>query len=101
MTTSGHVQRPLEADPLNAIAPLLRARPEIQDVCRFAARWEAVHEAEPLGWEQFHIVTKGRCFLEQGDGNTLLLQAGRLLLLPQGDAHAVRWARREGAASSA
>jgi|HubBroStandDraft_4_1064222.scaffolds.fasta_scaffold953536_1 hypothetical protein len=35
-----------------------------------------------LGWAQFHIVTKGRCFLEQGDGEPLLLQAGHLLLLP-------------------
>jgi AraC family transcriptional regulator, activator of mtrCDE len=74
-------------------------RPEIQDVCRFAARWEAVHQAEPLGWAQFHIVTKGRCFLEQGDGEPLLLQAGHLLLLPHGDAHAVRSARRKGGAA--
>ena len=96
MTTSAPAQRPLAADPLTAIAPLLRVRPEIQDVCRFAARWEAVHQAEPLGWAQFHIVTKGRCFLEQGDGEPLLLQAGHLLLLPHGDAHAVRSARRKG-----
>ena len=99
MTTSAPAQRPLAADPLTAIAPLLRVRPEIQDVCRFAARWEAAHQAEPLGWAQFHIVTKGRCFLEQGDGEPLLLQAGHLLLLPHGDAHAVRSARRKGGAA--
>ncbi len=26
--------------------PLLRVRPEIQEICRFAARWEAEHQAE-------------------------------------------------------
>jgi len=81
---------------LTAIAPLLRVRPEIQEMCRFAARWEAEHQAEPLGWAQFHIVTKGRCFLEQRYGEPLLLQAGHLLLLPHGDAHVVRSAGREG-----
>src|SRR5258706_8720997 len=57
MTSSAPTKRPLAADPLTAIAPLLRVRPEIQEICRFAARWEAEHQAEPLGWAQFHIVT--------------------------------------------
>jgi len=96
MTSSAPTKRPLAADPLTAIAPLLRVRPEIQEMCRFAARWEAEHQAEPLGWAQFHIVTKGRCFLEQRHGEPLLLQAGHLLLLPHGDAHVVRSAGREG-----
>src|SRR5437879_5718919 len=96
MTSSAPTKRPLAADQLSAIAPLLRARPEIQEICRFAARWEAEHQAEPLGWAQFHIVTKGRCFLEQRDGEPLLLQAGHLLLLPRGDGHVVRSAGREG-----
>src|SRR5258708_22412413 len=96
MTSSAPTKRPLAADPLSAIAPLLRVRPEIQEICRFAARWEAEHQAEPLGWAQFHIVTKGRCFLEQRYGEPLLLQAGHLLLLPHGDAHVVRSAGRKG-----
>jgi len=96
MTSSAPTKRPLAADPLSAIAPLLRVRPEIQEICRFAARWEAEHQAEPLGWAQFHIVTKGRCFLQQRYGEPLLLQAGHLLLLPHGDAHVVRSAGREG-----
>src|ERR1700758_4197201 len=90
MTSSARTKRPLAADPLSAIAPLLRVRPEIQEICRFAARWEAEHQAEPLGWAQFHVVTNGRCFLEQRYGEPLLLQAGNLLLLPHGDAHVVR-----------
>ena len=43
---------PATLDPLGAIAPLLRARPEIQDVCRFALQSEVVHEAEPAGLAQ-------------------------------------------------
>jgi AraC family transcriptional activator of mtrCDE len=75
---------------------LLRVRPEIQEICRFAARWGAEHQAEPIGWAQFHIVTKGRCLLEQHGGEPLLLQAGHLLLLPRGDAHVMRSASPEG-----
>jgi AraC-like DNA-binding protein len=55
-----------------------------------------VHEAEPPGWAQFHIVTKGRCLLERYGGEPLRLEAGNLLLLPHGDAHVVRSARRGG-----
>jgi hypothetical protein len=50
------VTEPATLDPLSAIAPLFRARPEIQGVCRFALQWEVVHEAEPAGFAQFHIV---------------------------------------------
>ena len=58
---------PATLDPLSLIAPLFRARPEIQDVCRFALQWEVVHEAEPAGFAQFHIVTNGNCLLTYGD----------------------------------
>lgn len=91
---------PSPADPLTAIAPLLRVRPEIQDICRFASRWDAEHPAEPSGSAQFHIVTKGRCFLEHRDGEPLLLEAGNLLLLPHGDAHVVRSESRGGPSSA-
>jgi AraC family transcriptional regulator, activator of mtrCDE len=86
----------LAGDPLSAIAPLLRVRPEIQDLCRFASHWEAGHEAERPGWAQFHIVTKGSCLLERRGGETLRLEAGNLLLLPHGDAHVVRSTSRSG-----
>ena len=60
-TYAGRIKHPVDAtepatlDPLSSIAPLFRARPEIQGVCRFALQWEVVHEAEP-GFAQFHIV---------------------------------------------
>src|ERR1700716_1186517 len=66
-TYAGRIKHPDDAtepaalDPLSAIAPLFRVRPEIQDVCRFALQWEVVHEAEPKGFAQFHIVTTGSC----------------------------------------
>jgi AraC family transcriptional activator of mtrCDE len=87
---------PSTQDPLSAMAPLLRVRPELQEVCRFASQWHAVHEAAPPGWAQFHIVTKGRCLLERYGGEPLRLEAGNLLLLPHGDAHVVRSARPGG-----
>src|SRR6266404_5739496 len=92
-----------EAAPLNpvsAIAPLFRVRPEIQDVCRFALQWEVVHEAEPAGFAQFHIVTNGNCLLERYCGETFKLEAGSILLLPQGDSHVVRSASRGGSSGA-
>src|SRR5260370_42667220 len=69
MSRAAHtVTEPFTQDPLSAMAPLLRVRPELQDVCRFALQWDTVHEAEPPGWAQFHIVTKGRCLLERYGG---------------------------------
>src|ERR1700737_932665 len=101
-TYAGRIKHPDDAtepatlDPLSSIAPLFRARPEIQDVCRFALQWEVVHEAEPTGVAQFHIVTNGSCQLERYRGETFELEAGSILLLPQGDSHVVRSASRGG-----
>jgi AraC family transcriptional activator of mtrCDE len=59
-----------------------------------------VHEAEPAGFAQFHIVTKGSCLLERCSGETFKLEAGSILLLPQGDAHIVRSASRGGSSGA-
>jgi AraC family transcriptional activator of mtrCDE len=75
---------PRAQDPLSAIAPLLRVRPELQAVCRFASQWDVPHDAEPAGWAQFHIVTTGNCLLERSGGHPLRLEAGDVLLLPHG-----------------
>jgi len=87
--------KPPTCDPLSAIAPLLRVRPELQELCRFASQWESMHEAESPGWVQFHIVTKGSCRLELQGGKSFELEAGDLLLLPHGDAHIVRSVHRD------
>src|SRR6202171_3042440 len=105
-TYAGRIKHPDDAtepatlDPLSAIAPLFRARPEIQDVCRFALQWEVVHEAEPAGFAQFHIVTNGNCLLEQYCGETFKLEAGSILVRPQGAAHFVRSASRGGSSGA-
>jgi AraC family transcriptional activator of mtrCDE len=105
-TYAGRIKHPDDAtepatlDLLSAIAPLFRARPEIQDVCRFALQWEVVHEAEPAGFAQFHIVTNGNCLLERYSGETFKLEAGSILLLPQGDSHVVRSASRGGSSGA-
>src|SRR5258708_23400578 len=100
MTSSAPTKRPLAADPLSAIAPLLRVRPEIQDICRFAARWEAEHQAERLGWAPFHIQTKGRCFLEKHYGDPLLLHPHQPPFRPPWDAPHTRPPARCGSPSA-
>jgi hypothetical protein len=90
----GQAPPPRAQDPLCAIAPLLRVRPELQSVCRFASQWGVPHDAEPAGWAQFHIVTTGNCLLERSGGHPLRLEAGDVLLLPHGDAHVVRSSAR-------
>src|SRR6202163_3209029 len=105
-TYAGRIKHPDDAtepatlDPLSSIAPLFRVRPEIQDVCRFALQWEVVHEAKPTGFAQFHIVANGSCLLERYCGETFKLEAGSILLLPQGDPHVVRSASRSGSSGA-
>jgi AraC family transcriptional activator of mtrCDE len=86
---------PPAPDTLSGLAPLLRVRPELQDVCRFGGSWSAPHEAEKRGWAYFHIVTAGRCLLERPGRGPLVLETGDVLLLPHGDAHILR-AREPG-----
>jgi AraC family transcriptional regulator, activator of mtrCDE len=76
-------------DPLTAIAPLLRVRPELQDLCRFGGDWRSPHDPETQGWAAFHVVTKGTCQVERPDQPPVALEAGDVLLLPHGDGHVV------------
>lgn len=74
-------------DALSGLAPLLRVRPELEDICRFGGGWTAPHAAERAGWAYFHLVTRGRCVLERPGADPLTLEGGDVLLLPHGDAH--------------
>lgn len=87
-------------DALNALAPLLRLRPRIDDFCHFGGHWAAEHDAEARGWAAFHIVTKGRCEVERFGQPALALETGDILLLPHGDAHVVRSMRYRGSAGT-
>ena len=66
-----------EAALFEALAPLLRVRPELQDICRFGAQWTSPHAPEPEGWAPFHIVTAGACRLERPDAATADTKRGR------------------------
>jgi AraC family transcriptional activator of mtrCDE len=79
-------------DALSGLAPLLRVRPHLDDVCRFGGAWAAIHEPEPAGQAYFHIVTRGRAALQRLGHEPLHLAAGDILLLPRGDAHTMRHA---------
>lgn len=77
-------------DALSGLAPLLRVRPVLEDVCRLGGAWTSPHEPEPNGHAYFHIVTQGCTLLDRPGMGRLQLEAGDVLLLPHGDAHTLR-----------
>ncbi|KQO45450.1 AraC family transcriptional regulator [Methylobacterium sp. Leaf86] len=74
-------------DALSALAPLLRVRPRLDNVCRLGGSWSAVHEHAQSGYAYFHIVVRGRATLDRSEGFPLDLGPGDILLLPHGNAH--------------
>lgn len=72
------------------LARLLRVRPELQQLCLFAAQWCSPHEPECKGWAPFHIVTHGACLLDVGDQVGLRLNQGDVAVLPHGGRHTTR-----------
>jgi AraC family transcriptional activator of mtrCDE len=72
------------------LAPLLRVRPQLQQICRFGAQWASPHESETKGWAPFHIVTFGNCLLDVGDRIGIRLMAGDVAVLPHGGPHTLR-----------
>jgi AraC family transcriptional regulator, activator of mtrCDE len=75
---------------LNALVPLLSIRPVLDDFCRLGGSWESPHSPPGNGWALFHIVLHGSCVVERPGVDTLILEAGDILLLPHGDGHFVR-----------
>jgi AraC family transcriptional activator of mtrCDE len=79
-----------DAEIFRELAPLLRVRPELQQICRFGAQWVSEHEPEAGGWAPFHIVTFGVCLLDVGERVGIRLEAGDAAVLPHGGPHTVR-----------
>jgi AraC family transcriptional activator of mtrCDE len=80
-------------DMLSGLAPLLRVRPQLQQLCRFGAQWASDHPPESDRWAPFHFLVKGSCVIElSGHGRTIPLSAGDIAVLPHGSAHVVRGA---------
>jgi AraC family transcriptional activator of mtrCDE len=77
-------------DALSGLAPLLRIRPELQEICRFGGDWESRHDAAQSGWAYFHIVVHGECLIDRPGHAMMRLEAGDILLLPHGSAHVTR-----------
>jgi AraC family transcriptional activator of mtrCDE len=78
-------------DTLSGLAPLLRVRPQLQQVCRFGAQWASDHAAETGRWAPFHFVTQGACVIElSGIEGSIPLSAGDVAVLPHGGRHTVR-----------
>jgi AraC family transcriptional activator of mtrCDE len=79
------------ADTLSGLAPLLRVRPELRQLCRFGAQWASRHPTTRDRWAPFHFVTQGRCVIElSAEKRAIPLAAGDVVVLPQGIQHTVR-----------
>jgi AraC family transcriptional activator of mtrCDE len=79
-----------EAEVFSELAPLLRVRPELQQICHFGAQWVSEHGTEEDGWAPFHIVTCGTCLLDVGDRKGIELRTGDAAVLAHGGPHTVR-----------
>ena len=87
------MSRERSVDTLSSVAPLLRVKPELQQLCRFGAQWAAEHAAETDRWAPFHLVRRGGCVLQlSGQDQAITLTAGDIVVLPHGSSHVVRGA---------
>jgi AraC family transcriptional regulator, activator of mtrCDE len=79
-----------QVDVFVGLAPLLRVRPVLEQLCQFGAQWSSAHEPEKDGWAPFHIVTHGACRLDVEGHCGIVLKAGDVAVLPHGGRHVVQ-----------
>jgi AraC family transcriptional activator of mtrCDE len=78
-------------DGFSGLAPLLRVRPELQNLCHFGEQWASPHAPETGGWAPFHFVTHGQCVIDlHGTERSITLSTGDAAILPHGSRHTVR-----------
>jgi hypothetical protein len=51
---------PRPVDTLSGLAPLLRVRPVLRQLCRFDAQWFSDHSSEAEGRAPFHLLSAAR-----------------------------------------
>jgi AraC family transcriptional activator of mtrCDE len=61
---SGRINQPEQHLFADALAPLLRVKPVIEEFCRFGGAWRSAGGTSGKRWAQFHIVTRGACSVE-------------------------------------
>jgi AraC family transcriptional activator of mtrCDE len=88
----------VQADILAGLSPLLRVRPELQDLCQFGAQWVSPHDPAEAGWAPFHVITYGECLLDVAEHKGVALKAGDVAVLPHGGGHTVRAVSKGGTA---
>ncbi len=88
----------VQADIFAGLSPLLRVRPELEELCQFGAQWASPHEPAEAGWAPFHVITQGRCLLDVAEHKGVALKAGDVAVLPHGGGHTIR-AASPGAAA--
>ncbi|WP_413988063.1 cupin domain-containing protein [Labrys okinawensis] len=79
-----------KTDAFAGLAPLLRVRPQLQQLSSFGAQWASWHDHEEQGWAPFHIVSHGGCLLDVGEQHGILLEVGDVAILPHSGQHNVR-----------
>lgn len=75
-------------DALSNVLDIIAMKGGVYFNCYLAGRWGMDIPARPLA--EFHIVSKGQCWLRMYDrGEDLLLQTGDIVFFPHGHAHAM------------
>ena len=75
---------------MNAIDKLIQlagVRGNLELRCQFQGNWALEHDQEEAGVARYHLVLAGSCRAVLPDGQTVVLQAGDILLFPDGQAH--------------
>lgn len=83
-------------DTLTRLIQLARPQASLELRCQLQGSFTGPTEARPAT-VPFHLALAGRCVIEMGSGESLILEAGDLVMFPKGSAHCVRDLQRSAA----